>query len=43
MEKYQGLKRIIGRLSKIKMVEVVPIVIGVLGDVTKKLIGGLKS
>ena len=33
----------IGRLSKLKMVEVVPVVIGVFGGVTKRLIGGLKS
>ena len=33
----------IERLSKLKMVEVVPVVIGVLGGVTKKLIVGLKN
>ena len=38
MEKYQDLKREreIERLWKLKMVEVVPIVIGALGSVTKK-------
>ena len=35
MEKYQDLKREIGRLWKLKMVEVVPVVIGALGSVTK--------
>ena len=41
-EKYQDLKREIGNS---KMVEVVPVVIGALGSVTKRtdLIGGLKS
>ena len=34
-EKYQDLKREIGRLWKLKMVEVVPVVIGALGSVTK--------
>ena len=35
MEKYQDLKREIGRLWKLKTVEVVPVVIGALGSVTK--------
>ena len=35
MEKYQDLKIQIGRLWKLKMVEVVPVVIGSLGSVTK--------
>ena len=35
VEKYQVLKREIGRLRKLKMVEVVPVVIGALGSVTK--------
>ena len=35
MEKYQDLKRENGRLWKLKMVEVVPVVIGALGSVTK--------
>ena len=35
MEKYQDLKREIGRLWKLKMVEVVPVVRGALGSVTK--------
>ena len=35
VEKYQDLKREIGRLWKFKMVEVVPVVIGALGSVTK--------
>ena len=35
MEKYQNLKREIGRLWKLKMVKVVPVVIGALGSVTK--------
>ena len=35
MEKYQDLKIEIGRLWKLKMVEVVPVVIGALGSVTK--------
>ena len=35
MGKYQDLKIEIGRLWKLKMVEVVPVVIGALGSVTK--------
>ena len=35
MEKYQDLKREVGRLWKLKMVEVVPVVIGALGSATK--------
>ena len=35
MEKYQDLKREIGRLWKLKMVEVIPVVIGALESVTK--------
>ena len=35
VEKYQDLKREIGRLWKLKMVEVVPVVIGALGSVTE--------
>ena len=35
VEKYQDLKREIGRLWKLKMVEVVPVAIGALGSVTK--------
>ena len=36
MEKHQNSKREIGRLWKLKMVEVVPVVIGTPGSVTKK-------
>ena len=39
MEKYQDLKRDIGRLWRLKMVEVVPVVIGALGSVTKEFDG----
>ena len=35
-EKYQDLKRETGRLWKLKMVEVVPVVIGAFGSVTKE-------
>ena len=35
MEKYQDLRREIARLWKLKRVEVVPVVIGALGSVTK--------
>ena len=35
VEKYRDLKRHIGRLWKLKMVEVVPVVIGAHGSVTK--------
>ena len=35
VRKYRDLKREIGRLWKLKMVEVVPVVIGALGSVTK--------
>ena len=36
MEKYEDLKREIGRLWKLKMVEIVFAAIGALGSVTKK-------
>ena len=36
VEKYQDLKREIGRLWNLKKVEVVPVVIGALGSVTKE-------
>ena len=36
VEKYQDLRREIGRLWKLKRVEVVPVVIGALGSVTKE-------
>ena len=36
MEKYQNLKREIGRLWKLKMVEIVLVKKGALGSVTKK-------
>ena len=35
VKKYRELKKKIGRLWKLKMVEVVPVVIGALGSVTK--------
>ena len=35
MEKYQDLKREIGRALKLEMVEVVPVAMGALGSVTK--------
>ena len=35
VKKYQEMKREIGRLWKLKHVEVVPVVIGALGSVTK--------
>ena len=35
VEKYQDLKREIGRLWKLKLVEVVPVVIGAIGSVIK--------
>ena len=35
VEKYHDLKREIGRLWKLKLVEVVPVVIGAVGSVTK--------
>ena len=43
MEKYQDLKREIGRLWKLKMVEVVPVVIGALGRVTKEFDGWIEK
>ena len=43
MEKYQDLKREIERLWKLKMVEVVPVVIGVLGSVTKEFDGWIEK
>ena len=39
MGKYQDLKRKIRRLWKLKMVEVIPVVIGALGSVTKEFDG----
>ena len=43
IEKYQDLKREIGRLWKLKMVEVVPVVIGALGSVTKEFDGWIEK
>ena len=43
MEKYQDLKREIERLWKLKMVEVVPVVIGVLESVTKEFDGWIEK
>ena len=43
MEKYQDLKREIERLWKLKMVEVVPVVIGALGSVTKEFDGWIEK
>ena len=43
MEKYQDLKRLIERLWKLKMVEVVPVVIGALGRVTKEFDGWIEK
>ena len=37
VEKYQDIKREIARLWKLKKVEVVPVVIGALGSVSKRL------
>ena len=42
MEKYQDLKREIERLWKIRMEEVLPVVIGVLESVTKEFDGWKK-
>ena len=42
MEKYQDLKREIGRLCKLKMVEVFTVVIVALGIVTKGFVGWKK-
>ena len=39
VEKYQDLKRDIGRLCRLKIVEVVDVVIGALGSVTKEFDG----
>ena len=39
VQKYQDLKRKIGRLWRLKMVEVVPVVIEALGSVTKEFDG----
>ena len=41
--KYQDLKRGTGRLWKLKIVDVVPLVTGALESVTKNLMGGLKN
>ena len=39
VQKYQDLKRKIGRLWRLKMVEVVPVVIEALGSVTNEFDG----
>ena len=38
IEKYQGLKREITRLWNLKRIEVIPIVLGALGSVSKNLV-----
>ena len=38
IEKYQGLKREIRRLGNLKRIEVIPIVLGALGSVSKNLV-----
>ena len=43
MEKYQDLKREIERLRRLKMVEVVPAMIGALGSVTKEFDGWIEK
>ena len=43
MEKFQDLKREIGRLWKLKMVEVVHVDIGALGSVTKEFNGWIEK
>ena len=43
MEKYQDLKREIERLRRLKMIEVVPAVIGALGSVTKEFDGWIEK
>ena len=43
MEKYLDLNKEIGRLWKLKIVNVVPVVIGDLEIIRKNSIGGLKS
>ena len=43
MEKYEDLKREIGRLWKLKMVEAIPVVIGALGSVTKEFDGWIEK
>ena len=43
VENYRDLKREIGRLWRLKIVEVVPVVIGALEVSQKNLMGGLKS
>ena len=43
MEKYQDLQRETGRMWKLKMLEVVPVVIGDLGSVTKEFDGWIEK
>ena len=43
VEKYQDLKGEIGRLWRLKMIEVMPVVIGALGSVTKELDGWIEK
>ena len=43
MENYQDLKRETGRLWKLKMVEVIPVVIGALGSVKKEFDGWIEK
>ena len=43
IEKYQDLKREISRIWKMKKVEVIPVIIGALGTITKKMKGWLEK
>ena len=43
MKKYEDLKREIGRLWKLKMVEAIPVVIGALGSATKEFDGWIEK
>ena len=43
MEKYQDLQRVIGRLCKLKIVEVVPVVTRALGSVTRESDGWIEK
>ena len=43
VEKYQDLKKEIGRLWRLKMVEIVPVVIEALGSVTKEFDGWIEK
>ena len=43
VEKYQGLKREIARIWSMRKLEVIPVVVGAVGTITKNLTNGLRK